>query len=239
MGVDHEAACIEFEHEALLSNGRGGPVAVRQDLSGANVAQGRDATARWVWDAAAPMATWMCEHPHRVAGKTVVELGAGPGMPGIVAARLGARRVTLTDLPSELALPRLNARENGVEAAVDVAPCTWGDAEAIAALGTFDVVVCSDVLYGHRAEVAAQLARTARALCHADGRESVVLVAYFSREKLLADVPFFDVCDELFEAPKQHAVGGVAEDDEDLWFFEYRPKASPLEPADAGAGDVI
>lgn len=32
------------------------------------------------------------------------------------------------------------------------------------------------------------------------------------------------VCDELFEDPTPHTVGGVAEDDEDLWFFEYRPK---------------
>jgi hypothetical protein len=81
VGVDHEAACIEFEHEVLAARGGGGPVAVRQDLSGENVAEGRDATARWVWDAAAPMATWMCEHASRIAGKTVVELGAGPGMP--------------------------------------------------------------------------------------------------------------------------------------------------------------
>lgn len=69
---------------------------------------------------------------------------------------------------------------------------TRGDAEAIAALGTFDVVVCSDVLYGHREDVAVSLARTMHALCHGDGRESVVLVAYFSREKLFADVPFFE-----------------------------------------------
>ena len=87
VGVDHEAACIEFEHEAL--GAAAGPVAVRQDLSGRHVARGRDATARWVWDAAAPMSMWLCEHPHRVRGKTVVELGAGPGMPGIVAAGEG------------------------------------------------------------------------------------------------------------------------------------------------------
>ena len=41
------------------------------------------------------------------------------------------------------------------------------------------------------------------ALCHpADGGDargqSAVLVAYFAREKLFADVPFFEVCDELF-----------------------------------------
>jgi hypothetical protein len=30
------------------------------------------------------------------------------------------------------------------------------------------------------------------ALCHADGRESAALVSYFAREKLLADVPFFE-----------------------------------------------
>jgi nicotinamide N-methyltransferase len=75
-----------------------------------------------------------------------------------VAARLGAERVTLTDLPSELELLRRNAHDNGVEAAVRVAPCTWGDHDAVAALGTFDVVLCSDVLYGHHREVAARRA---------------------------------------------------------------------------------
>ena len=80
--MDHTSPEIEFVHEALGDTS----VTVRQSLG--PLGDGRDATARWVWDGAAPMAEFLCEHPERVRGKTVVELGAGPGLPGIVAARL-------------------------------------------------------------------------------------------------------------------------------------------------------
>ena len=50
------------------------------------------------------------------------------------------------------------------------------------------------------------------------------LLAYFPREKLAEDGAFFDAADELFEDPTPREVGGVASNDEELWFFEYRPK---------------
>ena len=53
---------------------------------------------------------------------------------------------------------------------------------------------------------------------------STALVAYYPREKLEADRPFFDATETLFEDPTPRKVGGVAEEDEDLWFFEYTPK---------------
>ena len=224
-GVNHEAGTIVFDHPALGDT----PVSVRQNLD--PLGDGRDATARWVWDAAAPMAQYLADNPDVIRGKTVVELGCGPALPGIVAARLGAKRVVLTDLPGELDLPRINADANGVGPVVECAPCAWGDDAHADALGTFDVVLCSDVLYGHRADVARALATTMRALCRdpggddADaGRESTALVAYYPREKLEADRPFFDATETLFEDPTPQEVGGVAEGDEDLWFFEYRPK---------------
>jgi predicted nicotinamide N-methyase len=257
VGVDHDATAIEFAHAALGTD----VVAVRQDLEKDRDHATRDATARFVWDGAAPMATWLCENATtRVRGKRVVELGAGPGLPGIVAAKLGAREVVLTDLASELELLRANAALNGLEVRDDdddddgddgddgggggggrvrVRACPWGDADAARALGTFDLVVCSDVLYGHREETARALARTMRRLCAfggerggggggggeaGEGERGAAVVSYFAREKLFADVPFFETCDELFLDATQHTVGGVAEENEDLWFLEYRPK---------------
>ena len=215
--MDHISPEIEFVHDALGDT----PVTVKQSLE--PLEDGRDATARLVWDGAAPMATFLCEHPELVRDKTVVELGAGPGLPGIVAARLGAKRVVLTDLPSELELPRLNAACNAVGDVCSAKPCTWGDENAIEKIGKkFDVVLCSDVLYGHRAEIASALANTAHALCCSNNGR--VFLSYFPREKLEHDQPFFRRCDALFEDPKQRSVGGCAGDDEDLWFFEYQPK---------------
>ena len=177
--VDHTSPEIEFVHEALGDTS----VTVRQSLG--PLGDGRDATARWVWDGAAPMAEFLCEHPERVRGKTVVELGAGPGLPGIVAARLGAARVVLTDLPGELELLKENAAKNGVAATAAAAACAWGDARAVSALGRFDVVLCSDVLYGHLETTAIALAETAHALC--EPRAGAVFLSYFPREKLEAE----------------------------------------------------
>jgi predicted nicotinamide N-methyase len=105
--------------------------------------------------------------------------------PGIVASRLGAKRVTLTDLPSELPLLRRNVAANANASAsvagiddggeetwsygdhqsdagtkLRVMPCAWGDDAALASLGTYDVVLCSDALYQNDEETQAKLART-------------------------------------------------------------------------------
>ena len=88
MGVDRNADSISFDHAALGGKG----VTVFQNME--SLEPGHDATARWVWDAAAPMARWLCDSPEVVVGRSVVELGAGPGLPGIVASRLGAASVT-------------------------------------------------------------------------------------------------------------------------------------------------
>tara|TARA_B110000459_G_scaffold186288_1_gene217671 strand:- start:526 stop:1218 length:693 start_codon:yes stop_codon:yes gene_type:complete len=217
--VDHRAAAIEFVHPTLGAT----PVTVSQN-AGEEVCEGRDATARWVWDGASPMAMFLCEHPECVAGKTVVELGCGPGLPGIVAGRLGAKCVVLTDLPSELELPEANFINNNLSGEqCSVAPCAWGDDEHCDALGTFNVVLCSDVLYGHHAEVASALARTAHKLCEPES--GTVLLSYFPREKLEADQPFFRACEVLFNDPTPRTVHGCPENvAHDLWFFEYTPK---------------
>jgi hypothetical protein len=58
-----------------------------------------------VWDAGVALAHILCEQPGLVQGKRVIELGAGAGLVGCVAARVGAQQVVLTDL--DAAVPRL------------------------------------------------------------------------------------------------------------------------------------
>jgi hypothetical protein len=57
-----------------------------------------------VWDAGIALSHILCAHPELVQGKRVIELGAGAGLVGCVAARVGARQVILTDLKP--AVPR-------------------------------------------------------------------------------------------------------------------------------------
>ena len=55
-------------------------------------------TGQVVWNAGALLAEHMATRlPTFFAGKRVLELGCGTGLPGIVAARLGASRLVLTD----------------------------------------------------------------------------------------------------------------------------------------------
>jgi predicted nicotinamide N-methyase len=74
-----------------------------------------------LWDAAVVLAQHL--HSLTLRGARVLELGAGTGLPGLAAARLGAH-VTLTDRPRALPLLRRNAEHNGL--AVTVLELEWG-----------------------------------------------------------------------------------------------------------------
>lgn len=94
-----------------------------------------------LWESAPVLAEVLAGH--EVAGKSMLELGAGVGLAGIVAAHLGAR-VRQTDHSMEaLALCRFNAAANGV-AGIEVAAGDWNDWRDET---RYDLVIGSDVLY--------------------------------------------------------------------------------------------
>jgi len=78
-------------------------------------------------------------------------------VPGLVAARLGARKVVLTDTAAPGALDAAAAAiaSNELSDTVVAEPLMWGDRGAAAALvgahGPFSVVLCSDLIYGDEA----------------------------------------------------------------------------------------
>jgi len=96
----------------------------------------------WVfcWASGQVLAHYLREHPHWVAGRTVLDFGCGSGVVAIAAARAGARRVIACDIdPLALAATRANARLNGVdlELAAD-----YSDVR-----GALDLIIVADVLY--------------------------------------------------------------------------------------------
>ncbi|GIL55067.1 hypothetical protein Vafri_10583 [Volvox africanus] len=81
-----------------------------------------------LWPAAWCLARYLLSDPgaellHRAAA--VVELGAGLGLPGIIAAKVGARSVTLTDLPQALPLLAANVELNNVANICQTAVLDW------------------------------------------------------------------------------------------------------------------
>lgn len=123
-----------------------------------------DADPYWArpWPAGAVLASTLVTDPRRVAGLSVVDVGAGLGVAGLGAARAGAAAVLVTDrdglaLECAAASARASSLPPGI---VTTATLDWGDARALAAAAA-DVVLAADVLYevGAAAPVAEALTR--------------------------------------------------------------------------------
>ena len=99
-----------------------------------------------LWPAAIALAHELAARAEEgtLSGKRILELGAGTGLPGIVAAALGAARVVQTD-SAEIALDlcRHNGQRNGVTNVVHRRAdwTDWTDPE------TYDWIIGSDILY--------------------------------------------------------------------------------------------
>ncbi|MFC7572738.1 class I SAM-dependent methyltransferase [Klenkia terrae] len=87
----------------------------------------------------------MLDTPGLVAGRTVLDLGAGSGLVAIAAALAGAERVLASDVdPYALAVMPLNAAANGVAVVEPVGDVLDDD------LPEVDVVLAGDVFYDLR-----------------------------------------------------------------------------------------
>ncbi|NXY39695.1 EFMT3 methyltransferase, partial [Pomatorhinus ruficollis] len=104
-----------------------------------------------VWEAALSLCRFLGEQNLELAGRRVLELGAGTGIVGIFAAMLGAE-VTLTDRPPALPQLRENARRNfpGGAGQPRVRALRWGrDQRRFPP--KFHLILGSDIVYDPRA----------------------------------------------------------------------------------------
>lgn len=97
-----------------------------------------------LWPSAIALAHEVESRADAFRGRRVLELGAGTGLPGIVAASLGARVVQTDRHEGALSVCRRNGERNGVPAMEQrVADWTeWDDVDR------YDWIIGSDVLYG-------------------------------------------------------------------------------------------
>lgn len=97
-----------------------------------------------LWSGSLALADEMAERAEELRGKSVLELGAGVGLGGMVAASFGAD-VTQTDY-HEVALKvcRLNAEANGITQGLDCRLADWLDFQDTR---RYDYIIGSEILY--------------------------------------------------------------------------------------------
>ncbi|XP_032369015.1 EEF1A lysine methyltransferase 3 [Etheostoma spectabile] len=122
----------------------GQKIKIRQ-LFGANLG-----VAAPVWEAALHLCRYFEEQSIELRGKRIIELGAGTGVVGILAARLGAV-VTLTDLPLALHQLQVNISANMPSSGwptslPTVLPLSWGE-DHMNFSSDWDLVLCADIIY--------------------------------------------------------------------------------------------
>lgn len=92
------------------------------------------------WASGLALARWLAQYPQWVAGKRVLDFGAGSGIAAIAAVKAGALEVVACDLdPLALAASRANAELNGVE-------LRYSD-DFFKEADDYDLILVADVLY--------------------------------------------------------------------------------------------
>lgn len=96
-----------------------------------------------LWPASIALAHDVVSRGEALVGKRILELGAGTGMPGIVAASLGARVLQVDHSSVALHVCGLNAQRNNATG-VEVREVDW---DAFESDEPFDLILGADVLY--------------------------------------------------------------------------------------------
>ncbi|OCH84344.1 hypothetical protein OBBRIDRAFT_821920 [Obba rivulosa] len=116
----------------------------------------------YLWNAARAFATYLDHHPELYRGRAVLELGAGGGLPSLVAAKNGAQLAVVTDYPDASLMDNLNynvQRNIPPEVAprVRVEGYIWGKPvshlleiqhDATESDG-YDLIIMSDLIFNH------------------------------------------------------------------------------------------
>ncbi len=142
---------LTFPFEIPLAGGK----AVKLKLEGFTLDSDETAQSTGVtlWQAAPRLARFLSEHTNLVVGKSVLELGAGLGLCGMVAHHLGAESVVLTDADT-ITLERMRSNlaincptKSDSKQSIISRQLIWNNIAQMRECGTFDTVLGADVIY--------------------------------------------------------------------------------------------
>lgn len=167
------------------------------------------------WDAGVHLAKMITTREMDVRAKRVVELGAGTGLPSLVAAVMGARHCVVTDYPDPDILAALQRNVHDTcdaytALSLEVRGLAWGDVTQEAqAGGPFDMVMAADVLW-----VSSQHAHLLHSICallaHTSEARAVIVAGFHTGRP--ATARFFEAAREAGLVPDAMAkFGGMYE----------------------------
>lgn len=143
------------------------------------------------WPAGQILATYLIHKgPGYLRNKTVLELGSGTGLVGLIAGLLGDCRVWITDQSPLLPIMQRNVALNKVDKNVTVAELNWGESIP-SSIPKPDVILAADCVYFEPAFPL--LVETLDALA---GEDTELLFCYKKRRK--ADKRFFNLLKKKF-----------------------------------------
>ncbi|XP_030808365.1 protein N-lysine methyltransferase METTL21A [Camarhynchus parvulus] len=152
-----------------------------------------------VWDAAVVLCAYLEMEGIDLRDRSVIELGAGTGLLGIVVTLLGAR-VTITDRAAALELLESNVQANlppELRPRAVVKELTWGKDLDNFSPGAFDLILGADIVYLE--ETFAELLQTLEHLC---SEQTVILLS--CRIRYERDLKFLRMLRERFSVSEVH-----------------------------------
>jgi EEF1A N-terminal glycine/lysine methyltransferase len=176
-----------------------------------------------LWNAGRVISTYLESQASLIKGRTVLELGAGAGLPSLVCAILGAKTVVVTDFPDPDLIENIRYNIEHCQA-----PTTVGDPIDIQRVATtegylwganpapllahispinnthltteetssgFDILILADLLFNH-SEHAKLIATVQQTLLHSPSSRAFVFFTPYRPWLLEKDLAFFDLARE-------------------------------------------
>lgn len=112
--------------------------------------------ANYLWNGAHWMSDYICTHPSEFTNKTVLELGAGAGLPSVLATEAGTKNVICTDYPDAELIENIQKNIDSLvkgEGKISALGYLWGsDPRPVLVQNDnqqYDIIIMCDVIFNH------------------------------------------------------------------------------------------